>query len=115
MNLNNLRWGETIKEFLHKYIVTPRYLTKPSERRSGRVTVPGVRFIVTHDTGNAASTARANVRYYENSRDKESASAHLFVDDKEILERIPALTAPPEKAWHVIYRAPTAISSGAVA
>lgn len=68
---------------------------------------PGVRFIVAHDTGNPGSTARANIRYYESSRDKESASAHLFIDDKEILECIPALTAPPEKAWHVLYGKPT--------
>ncbi len=68
---------------------------------------PGVRFIVAHDTGNPSSTAAGNVRYYENSRKEQSASAHLFVDDKEILECIPALTAPPEKAWHVLYGVPT--------
>ncbi len=96
-----------MNEFQQKYIVTPSYLTKPSKRRSGRTMVPGVRFIVAHDTGNPSSTARANVRYYENSRDKQSASAHLFVDDKEILECIPVLTGPPEKAWHVLYGAPT--------
>lgn len=93
--------------FLPRYIVTPSYLTKPSRRRSGRAVTPGVRFLVAHDTGNPASTARANVRYYENSRNEMSASAHLFVDDREILECIPALTAPPEKAWHVLYGAPT--------
>ncbi len=34
------------------------------------------------------------------------ASAHIFVDDKEIIECIPFLTAPPEKAWHVVYNTP---------
>lgn len=68
---------------------------------------PGVRFIVAHDTGNPNSTASANVRYYTSSANNESASAHLFVDDKEIIECIPALTGNPEKAWHVLYNVPT--------
>lgn len=93
--------------FLEKYVITPRYLTKPSRRRSGRLMTAGVKFIVAHDTGNPNSTASGNVRYYENSRDEMSASAHLFVDDKSIIECIPALTAPPEKAWHVLYGTPT--------
>lgn len=94
-------------EFQQKYVITPRYLTKPSKRRSGIPMSPGVRFIVAHDTGNPKSTASANVRYYENSRDEQSASAHIFVDDKEIIECIPVLTAQPEKAWHVLYSVPT--------
>jgi N-acetylmuramoyl-L-alanine amidase len=93
--------------FEMKYLVTPRYLTKPSKRRSGQQMDPGVKFIVVHDTGNPNSSASANVRYYENSRNAQSASAHLFVDDREILECIPALTAPPEKAWHVLYSVQT--------
>ncbi len=93
--------------FLQKYTITPRYLTKPSKRRSGKLIIGGVKFIVVHDTGNPSSTAANNVGYYERSRDEESASAHIFVDDKEIIECIPALTAPPEKAWHVLYRVDT--------
>jgi hypothetical protein len=62
---------------------------------------------VAHDTGNPGSTAAENVRYYENSRNEQSASAHIFVDDKEIIECIPVLTGPPEKAWHVLYNVPT--------
>lgn len=89
--------------FQAKYTVTPRYLSKPSKRRSGKLIVGGVKFIVAHDTGNPGSTAANNVAYYERSRDEQSASAHIFVDDREILECIPALTAPPEKAWHVLY------------
>lgn len=95
------------ESFEKKYTVTTRYLTKPSKRRPGLFISPGVKFIVAHDTGNPASTAGANVRYYENSRDENSASAHIFVDDKEIIECIPALEGTPEKAWHVIYNTPT--------
>ncbi len=93
--------------FQEKYLITPRYLSKPSKRRSGQLITAGVKFIVAHDTGNPKSTADGNVRYYENSRDQKSASAHLFVDDKTIVECIPALTAPPEKAWHVLYNVDT--------
>jgi N-acetylmuramoyl-L-alanine amidase len=89
--------------FLQKYQITAKYLTAPSKRRSGRPIDGNIKFLVAHDTGNPGSTAANNVRYYENSRNDISASAHLFVDDKEILECIPALTAPPEKAWHVLY------------
>jgi N-acetylmuramoyl-L-alanine amidase len=32
-----------------------------------------------------------------------SASAHLFCDDRDIVECIPALSTTPEKAWHVRY------------
>jgi N-acetyl-anhydromuramyl-L-alanine amidase AmpD len=93
--------------FQQKYVITPRYLSKPSKRRSGLFISPAVKFIVAHDTGNPRATANANVSYYERSRDDESASAHIFVDDKQILECIPALTAQPEKAWHVLYRVDT--------
>jgi len=94
-------------DFLQKYIITPKYLSKPSKRRSGLLIAPGVKFVVAHDTGNPRSTADGNVNYYERSRNDESASAHIFVDDKQIIECIPALTAPPEKAWHVLYRVDT--------
>lgn len=94
--------------FTMTYAITQRYLTRPSKRRSGQPMSPGVRFVVAHDTGNVGSTASGNVSYYERSRDQESASAHLFVDDKEIIECIPALTSnAPEKAWHVLYNVTT--------
>lgn len=92
--------------FLEKYEIAPRYLTAPSKRRSGHHITPSVQFIVAHDTGNPGATAAQNVDFYERSKDEESASAHLFVDDREILECIPALSLPPnqaEKAWHVLY------------
>lgn len=91
--------------FKNKFIVTPNYIPSPSKRRSG-LAIAKVRFLVAHDTGNPKSTASQNVRYYINSRNEISASAHLFVDDKEIIECVPALTAAPEKAWHVLYSVP---------
>jgi len=94
-------------DFKEKYLITPKYLTSGSKRRSGLFVSPGVKFIVAHDTGNPDSTASGNVRYYENTCNETSASAHLFVDDKEIIECIPALTGQPEKAWHVLYNVPT--------
>jgi N-acetylmuramoyl-L-alanine amidase len=94
--------------FKEKYNITAAYLTAPSKRRSGLMISPAVKFIVAHDTGNPRSTARGNRNYYENSRNDMSASAHLFVDDKEIIECIPALSSnKPEKAWHVLYNVPT--------
>ncbi len=91
-----------------RYQIATSYLPKPSKRRSGIAMSPGVKFIVAHDTGNPNSTSQGNVAYYERSRNDESASAHLFVDDKQIIECIPALEgSPPEKAWHVLYKVPT--------
>ncbi|MDB5233107.1 MAG: amidase [Hymenobacter sp.] len=86
-----------------EYPILPRYLTTPSKRRAGLLMSQKVRFLVAHDTGNSGSTAAGNVRYYESTRNQVSASAHLFVDDRQILECVPALTGPPEKAWHVLY------------
>ena len=88
--------------FIIKYPIVTRHLTSNSKRRSGLI-MPKVTFIVAHDTGNPGSTARGNVSYYERSRDEMSASAHLFVDDKEIVECIPVFNGTPEKAWHVRY------------
>lgn len=90
--------------FARKYAITQRYLPMPSNRRRGRLISPGVKFLVAHDTGNPGSTARQNVDYFYRTPDV-SASAHLFVDDVEIIECVPALTGPPEKAWHVLYNA----------
>lgn len=89
--------------FKQRYTITPRYLTGPSKRRPMLGLQPGVRFIVAHDTGNPGSTAAGNVAYYERSRNEMTASAHIFVDDREIIECIPALSGSPEKAWHVRY------------
>ena len=91
--------------FTDKFIINSNFIPKPSKRRSG-LPISKVHFLVAHDTGNKNSTAAQNVRYYINSRNDMSASAHLFVDDKEIIECVPALTAVPEKAWHVLYNVP---------
>lgn len=92
--------------FLMKYEIIPRYLTTPSLRRPGIPADP-IRFMVAHDTGNPSSTAAGNVIYYESSKNVMEASAHIFVDDKQIIECIPFLTGKPEKAWHVVYSVTT--------
>ncbi len=95
-------------DFTLKYQINQRYLTKPSRRRSGSPMSPGVKFLVAHDTGNPGSTASGNVKWYERTRDQQSASAHIFADDRQILECIPAIaSSPPEKAWHVLYSVPS--------
>lgn len=91
--------------FKMKYEIIPRYLTGGSLRRPS-IPMRNVRFMVAHDTGNPSSTAANNVSYYERSRNDMEASAHIFVDDTEIIECIPLLTGPPEKAWHVVYNTP---------
>lgn len=92
--------------FKMKYNIVSDYLPVPSSRRPGKK-LDKVAFVVAHDTGNKNSTAKNNVTYYRNSCNREKASAHIFVDDKEIRECIPALTAAAEKAWHVIYNVTT--------
>ncbi|MBI2458964.1 MAG: N-acetylmuramoyl-L-alanine amidase [Parcubacteria group bacterium] len=90
--------------FKQKYPIITRYLTNNTNRRSGLLISPGVKFVVAHDTGNPNSTAAGNVAYYERTANDANASAHIFTDDKEIIECIPALTSDkPEKAWQVLY------------
>lgn len=96
--------------FAMKYTVIPEYLPARTCRRSGRIMDRPVAFVVAHDTGCPNSTARGNISYYRRTCDDEKASAHIFVDDREILECIPALTCDPavvEKAWHVLYNVTT--------
>ncbi|UUZ82565.1 N-acetylmuramoyl-L-alanine amidase [Paenibacillus sp. P26] len=92
--------------FRMKYGIIPRYLPAPSRRRP-HLPLDRCRFMVAHDTGNPGSTASANVDYYATTANDMSASAHLFVDDREIIECIPFLTAPAEKAYHVLYNVTT--------
>ncbi|MGG1598879.1 peptidoglycan recognition protein family protein [Paenibacillus naphthalenovorans] len=92
--------------FKIKYPIIQRYLSGPSKRRPC-LSLARCRFMVAHDTGNPGSTAAANVSYYERSRNDMSSSAHVFVDDNEILECIPFLTGPAEKAYHVVYNVTT--------
>lgn len=92
--------------FLQKYSIKKQYLTPNTKRRPG-IAMPKVKFIVAHDTGNPGSTAKGNVNYYESTHNKQSASAHTFIDHKEIIECIPFLTGKAEKAWHVRYNVTT--------
>lgn len=92
--------------FKMKYNIEQKLLPKKTKRRSGN-TMPIVVFIVAHDTGNDGSTAAGNVNYYTTSANEISASAHTFIDHKQIIECIPATIGAPEKAWHVLYNVPT--------
>ena len=86
-----------------EFPILPSYLKLGTRRRGIPLSAP-VRFLVAHDTGNPGSTAAGNVRYYNSTYlTPTPASAHLFVDDRQIVECVPALTGPPEKAWHVLY------------
>lgn len=80
--------------------ITRDYITVGTKRRSG-IKLLGVKFLVAHDTGNPNSTAKGNVNYFKTSAGEMSASAHTFIDDKDIIECIPL----DEKAWHVWYSA----------
>lgn len=100
--------------FEMRYPITPDFL--PVIPRTGRrmgILMPSVRFIVLHDVGNdgegKGTTARNNISYYRNTASPNPAilaSAHTFIDDREILECIPATLGKPEKAWHVMYNLP---------
>lgn len=81
--------------------ITQKLLPVPSLRRSGQKLL-GVSFICSHDTGNPGSTAQNNVNYFINSANEIEASAHYFVDDKDII----CCVLANEKAWHVRYSVP---------
>lgn len=70
------------------------------QSRSGQ-SIRKVLFIVAHDTGNPGSTAAGNVKWFKGN--PVNASAHTFIDDKEIIEMVPL----SEKAWHVLYNVTT--------
>lgn len=91
--------------FKMKYPIETMYLT-PRQKGDQKYRRPGVKmsrvkFLVAHDTGNPGSTAYANIKYYERTRNQDFASAHTFIDDKHIVECIPLTTGTPEKANHV--------------
>lgn len=90
-------------DFKIKYPITQMLLPVYTKRRSGSK-IKKVIFCVCHDTGNKNSTAKQNVQYFINSANEISASTHIFVDDKEIIECIPVFQKYPEKAWHVQYQ-----------
>jgi N-acetylmuramoyl-L-alanine amidase CwlA len=89
-----------------KYQITQKLIPIKKDlpcRRNGSK-IGKVGFIVAHDVGNLDVPANNYYRCYINNPDK-SASAHIFLDDKEIIEVIPAFKNP-EKAWHVLYDRP---------
>ncbi|WP_341323353.1 peptidoglycan recognition family protein [Solibacillus sp. FSL H8-0523] len=88
--------------FKMKFPMRQDILPKGTKRYSG-TKMSGVKFVVLHDTGNPNSTAQGNVTYYKNSANTMSASAHVFIDDKEIIICIPL----NNKAWHVLYNVTT--------
>jgi N-acetylmuramoyl-L-alanine amidase len=90
--------------FKMKFTIKKAYLPK-GKRRPGVYVKPC--FGVLHDTGNEGSTAANNVKYYSNTpNDPTSASAHTFIDDKEIIECVPLTLDRAERAHHVRYNVP---------
>lgn len=85
--------------------ITTNLIPVGTKRRSGKL-IENVTFFVDHDTGNPNSTSKGNVNYYINSANDQSASAHVFIDDVDIIMCIPCLEVP-EKAWHVLYNVKT--------
>lgn len=85
--------------------IKTQLISKGSKRRGGaRITRVG--FFVDHDTGNGGSTAQNNVDYYCRTCNEQSASAHVFIDDKGTIVCIPCHKNDAEKAWHVLYDRP---------
>lgn len=82
----------------NKYVINRNYIGFGNARSGEKIS--NVQFLVAHDIGNGGSTADENRRYFHNHQ--PSASAHTFIDDKEILEIVPL----NEKAWHVRYDVP---------
>ena len=56
-----------------------------------------VKYIVVHDTGNKSKGADAMAHYRYFNSGNRNASAHYFVDDKEIVQLVP----DDKSAWHV--------------
>jgi N-acetylmuramoyl-L-alanine amidase len=91
------------------YPVVADYATLGSKRRPG-TRIAEVKFIVAHDTGNPGASARNHARWYRNDPNpppKLVSSAHIFVDDLDVVETIPVLTDDPEVAFHVRYSVDT--------
>lgn len=53
-----------------------------------------IKYIVVHYTANDGDTAESNAKYF--NREKRGASAHYFVDEKEIYQSVPDMCI----AWH---------------
>lgn len=88
-----------------KYPIERRYINKrPNVRPGTRLKTGSPAFFVAHDTGNPGADAEAHYKYFNRQTDRH-ASAHVFIDDRRILEIIPTGTGadPAEEAWHVRY------------
>lgn len=93
--------------FLMKYPIIYDLLPNHTDRRPG-IRISKVYFITLHDTGNPESTAQGNISYYRRTAIKPDwvASAHAFIDPKEIRICIPCFPNDAERAYHVMYDKP---------
>lgn len=88
----------------NKYPIERRYIDKrPNVRPGIRLVTGSPAFFVAHDTGNPGASADNHWTYFQRQTDR-TASAQVFIDDRKILEIIPAGTGadPAEQAYHVI-------------
>ena len=76
------------------YIVDHIPRTTPCNRRPGLAMVP--QYITIHSTGNLNSTARNERGWLTNPSNNVTASWHICVDEREVVEAIPL----NEVAWH---------------
>ena len=91
--------------YIPKYSIQ-QDLVEPHTHRRQSLMIPKVLFVVAHDVGVPNSTARNNADYFKRTaRGASPDCAHMFVDDKSIIEIIPAFIRP-EKARHVLYNTP---------
>jgi N-acetylmuramoyl-L-alanine amidase len=94
------------------YAVIPLLAPLGSKRRPGRKS-DKILFLVAHDTGNPGASATAHAKWYRNDPNPPPgriSSAHLFVDDREVIETVPSGLVGdrvPETAFHVLYNLPT--------
>jgi hypothetical protein len=94
------------------YAVIPLLAPLGSKRRPGRKS-DKILFLVAHDTGNPGASATAHAKWYRNDPNPPPdriSSAHLFVDDREVIETVPSGLVGDrvaETAFHVLYNVPT--------
>ncbi|MBX9750705.1 MAG: N-acetylmuramoyl-L-alanine amidase [Roseococcus sp.] len=94
------------------FTVIPELAPLGSKRRPG-AKIQKMVFLVAHDTGNPGASARAHARWYQNDPNPppgQVSSAHLFVDDREVIETVPSglvAGSAAEIAYHVLYSVPT--------
>lgn len=74
-----------------KQLLTPYNYTKPNNLKQNK-------FIVVHYTANNGDTAKGNCKYFAKKlNDNKKASAHYFVDEKEIWQCVDDSNI----AWHI--------------